>query len=60
MNTVGWIPREMILGVEAQARVPSEFLIQHDSVANPPVFIFVIEKFLKDRQVCQLKNIILD
>lgn len=58
MNDLGWIPREMILGVESQARVPSEFLIQHESVANPPVFILVIEKFLKDQQVSFLFVII--
>lgn len=51
MNSFGWIPREIILGVESEAKVPSEFLIQHDFIANPPVFIIVIEKFLKDKQV---------
>jgi mannosyl-oligosaccharide glucosidase len=51
MNEDGWIPREMILGVEAQRRVPEEFLVQRDSVANPPVFFFLISQFLDDQQV---------
>uniref|UniRef100_A0A914I6Y3 Mannosyl-oligosaccharide glucosidase n=1 Tax=Globodera rostochiensis TaxID=31243 RepID=A0A914I6Y3_GLORO len=48
MNIDGWMPREMILGLEAQARVPSEFLVQSPFVANPPMFFFVLEKFLRD------------
>lgn len=51
MNKEGWIPREMILDKEAKERVPAEFLVQSNSVANPPMFFFLIEKFLNDSQV---------
>ncbi|KAI6224699.1 putative mannosyl-oligosaccharide glucosidase [Aphelenchoides besseyi] len=46
MNVEGWIPREMILGIEAEAKVPAEFLVQSDRVANPPVFFYLMDKFV--------------
>lgn len=51
MNIDGWIPREMILGEEAQAKVPDEFLVQSTSVANPPMFFYVLEKFVRNPQL---------
>lgn len=50
MNKDGWIPREVILGDEAMARVPSEFLTQHSSNANPPVFFLAIEHLIDQQQ----------
>lgn len=51
MNMNGWIPREMILGNEALAKVPPEFVVQHDSVANPPMFFYLIQKFMNTPDV---------
>eukprot|EP00039_Didymoeca_costata_P014170 m.225893 g.225893 ORF g.225893 m.225893 type:complete len:785 (-) comp15963_c0_seq3:2189-4543(-) len=46
MQNDGWIPREQILGVEAEERVPSEFVRQHEKHANPPTLMLVIERLL--------------
>lgn len=46
INIEGWIPREQILGVEALARVPEQFVIQHNTNANPPTFFLVLKHIL--------------
>lgn len=39
--------QEIILGDEARARVPSEFIIQYTNNANPPTFFLTIDYLLK-------------
>lgn len=50
MNVEGWIPREQILGPEALAKVPEEFVTQHNSNANPPTFFLTLKTILKKYQ----------
>lgn len=45
-NVDGWIPREQILGLEARAQVPPEFVVQRDTNANPPALLFAFEMLL--------------
>ncbi|XP_012259973.1 mannosyl-oligosaccharide glucosidase [Athalia rosae] len=47
MNVEGWIPREMILGQEALAKVPEEFITQVNTNANPPTFFLTLQSILK-------------
>lgn len=48
MNAEGWIPREQILGVEARARVPDEFVVQRNENANPPTLILPLQRLVQD------------
>lgn len=56
INIEGWIPREQILGVEALARVPEQFVIQHNTNANPPTFFLVLKHMLDNYPEDMLKN----
>lgn len=48
MNVEGWIPREQILGSEALAKVPEEFVTQQNTNANPPTFFLTLQHILKN------------
>nr|CAB3263899.1 mannosyl-oligosaccharide glucosidase-like [Phallusia mammillata] len=47
VNIEGWIPREQILGDEARSKVPSEFVVQHNTNANPPTLFLAIESIIE-------------
>lgn len=47
MDSDGWIPREQILGAEAESRVPPEFIVQYPDHANPPTLFLAIEKIIE-------------
>ena len=48
MDEEGWIPREVILGVEARSKVPAEFQVQYPHYANPPTLFMVLEALLDE------------
>lgn len=45
---LGWIPREVILGEEARAKVPSEFVVQNNQFANPPTLFIPLYKLVHE------------
>ncbi|XP_067934654.1 mannosyl-oligosaccharide glucosidase-like [Watersipora subatra] len=47
INTEGWIPREQILGEEARAKVPEQFVVQRNENANPPTFFLPLETMVE-------------
>lgn len=56
MNVEGWIPREMILGQEALAKVPEEFVTQMNTNANPPTFFLTLDFILQHKEQELLKH----
>lgn len=48
INVEGWIPREQILGNEARAKVPAEFVVQHNKNANPPTLLLTLHSMVRD------------
>ena len=47
INSEGWIPREQILGSEARAKVPAEFVVQSNKNANPPTLLLTLHSMVK-------------
>jgi len=47
LNVEGWIPREQILGREARAKVPDEFVVQHNRNANPPTLLLTLHRIVE-------------
>lgn len=47
INIEGWIPREQILGSEARRKVPAEFVVQHNTNANPPTLFLPLQQIIK-------------
>ncbi|RYH08993.1 hypothetical protein EON65_40480, partial [archaeon] len=45
-DLLGWIPREMILGGDAEKRVPGEFIPQRVNIVNPPTFLLLLEHLI--------------
>ncbi|XP_011866700.1 PREDICTED: mannosyl-oligosaccharide glucosidase [Vollenhovia emeryi] len=56
MNVEGWIPREMILGPEALAKVPAEFVTQINTNANPPTFFLTLDFMLQRKEQDLLRH----
>ncbi|RWS31322.1 mannosyl-oligosaccharide glucosidase-like isoform X1 [Leptotrombidium deliense] len=56
MNVEGWIPREVILGRDSEARVPQEFIVQNNTNGNPPA-LFIALKNLLDTNILSEKQI---
>jgi len=50
MNSEGWIPREQILGKEARAKVPDEFVVQQNRNANPPTLLLTLHRLVQELQ----------
>ena len=46
LNVDGWIPREQILGREAAAKVPEQFVVQRSTNANPPTLFLALQTLL--------------
>ena len=51
INVEGWIPREVILGLEAEARVPKEFVTQKTSNGNPPTLFLTLNSMIESNQL---------
>nr|SVE69679.1 EOG090X02G1 [Eubosmina coregoni] len=60
MNVEGWIPREQILGSEARARVPDEFVVQRNNQGNPPTLLLVLDAMFEKRSLRDITNLELE
>ncbi|XP_013774541.1 mannosyl-oligosaccharide glucosidase-like [Limulus polyphemus] len=56
MNVEGWIPREQILGLEAQSRVPAEFIVQKNTNGNPPTLLLALESIVRRMELGEVEE----
>ena len=60
MNVEGWIPREQILGSEARARVPDEFVVQKNNQGNPPTLLLTLDAMFGQKTIRDINSLELE
>ena len=46
MDKDGWIPKEQVLGTEAENGAPGDAITQYPHIANPPTLFLVVSRFI--------------
>lgn len=53
----GWVAREQILGPEARARVPEDFVVQSPGIVNPPTLMLAFTYLLERAKLSDFENL---